>query len=178
VDGKKATKFQAFLGTADSVKLSWKPRTQAAEELEPVVIAEQFQHIHVAEALISYDIRSTLDIRRRGLDAFTLQLPADYRVISVDGANIAKWDLPTSQPAAPQVLAVKLFRAGQGQVHADGENGAVLQGAQRAVAVDARADSAGASRNGADRADARFRRGRWSSATSRTSRAWTWAFAG
>jgi hypothetical protein len=109
VDGKKATKFQAFLGTADSVKLSWKPRTQAAEELEPVVIAEQFQHIHVAEALISYDIRFDLDIRRRGLDVFTLQLPADYRVISVDGANIAKWDLPTSQPAAPQVLAVKLF---------------------------------------------------------------------
>lgn len=109
VDGKKATKFQAFLGTADSVKLSWKPRTQAAEELEPVVIAEQFQHIHVAEALISYDIRFDLDIRRRGLDAFTLQLPADYRVISVDGANIAKWDLPTSQPGAPQVLAVKLF---------------------------------------------------------------------
>ena len=109
VDGKKATKFQAFLGTADSVKLSWKPRTQAAQELEPVVIAEQFQHIHVAEALISYDIRFDLDIRRRGLDSFTLQLPADYRVISVDGANIAKWDLPTSQPAAPQVLAVKLF---------------------------------------------------------------------
>jgi hypothetical protein len=109
VDGKKATKFQAFLGTADSVKLSWKPRTQAAEELEPVVIADQFQHIHVAEALISYDIRFDLDIRRRGLDSFTLQLPADYRVISVDGANIAKWDLPTSQPAAPQVLSVHLF---------------------------------------------------------------------
>jgi hypothetical protein len=109
VDGKKATKFQAFLGTAEGVKLSWKPRTQAAEELEPVVIADQFQHIHVAEALISYDIRFDLDVRRRGLDAFTLQLPADYRVISVDGANIAKWDLPTSQPAAPQVLAVKLF---------------------------------------------------------------------
>ena len=33
VDGKKATRFQAFLGTSDTVKLSWKPRTQAAEEL-------------------------------------------------------------------------------------------------------------------------------------------------
>ncbi|MFB3894611.1 MAG: hypothetical protein ACE15C_21630 [Phycisphaerae bacterium] len=95
-DGKKCTRLQAFLGTADSAKLSWKPRTQAAEELEPVVILEQFQHINIGEALVSYDVRLDLDIRRRGLDAFTVQLPGDFRVISVDGANIAKWDLPTA----------------------------------------------------------------------------------
>lgn len=113
---KKATRLQAFLGNADSVKLSWKPKTQAAEELEPVVILDQFQHINVAEALINYEIRFDLDIRRRGLDAFTVQLPADYRVVSVEGANIAKWDLPTtqaSQPAGPagmpQALQVQLF---------------------------------------------------------------------
>jgi len=48
-------------------------------------------------------------------------------------------DLAAGRPAGARGQAV---RAGQGQVHADGENGAVPQGAQRAVAVDARADSA------------------------------------
>ena len=110
VEGKKGTKLQAFLGNADSVKLSWKPKTQAAEELEPVVILDQFQHINVAEALISYDIRFDLDIRRRGLGAFTVQLPADYRVVSVEGANIAKWDIPANPTAGlPQALQVQLF---------------------------------------------------------------------
>ena len=110
-----------------------------------MVISEQFQHIHVAEALINYDIRFDLDIRRRGVDAFTLQLPADYRVISVDGANIAKWDLPASQPAAPQILTVKLF-ARQGQVHAEREDGAVPQGIDGQALADAGAGPAGALR--------------------------------
>jgi hypothetical protein len=108
-DGGKVTKLQAFLGSADSVKLSWKPKSQAAAELEPVVIADQLQQIHVAEALVNYDIRFDLDVRRRGMDAFTIQLPADYRVTAVDGANISKWDLPESPAGQPQTLQVKLF---------------------------------------------------------------------
>ncbi len=129
-DGKKATQLQAFLGAADRVKLSWKPKTQAAEDLEPVVIADQLQQIDVSEAVISHTVEFNYDIRRRGVDQFTIQLPRDFRVIAVDGANIAKWDIvggaanQTTQPAANaakaapatnaadapvQMLAVKLF---------------------------------------------------------------------
>jgi hypothetical protein len=123
---KKATQLQAFLGAAQRVKLSWKPRTQAAEELEPVVIADQLQHIDVAEAVISTDVQLNYDIRRRGVDTFTIQLPGDFRIIAVEGANIARWDVaggegnqPATRPAraasAPagglpvQVVTVKLF---------------------------------------------------------------------
>ncbi|MDD4890727.1 MAG: hypothetical protein PHU85_12455 [Phycisphaerae bacterium] len=113
--GKKATKLMAFLGAGGDVKLSWKPTTQAARDLEPVVIADQVQNVHVGEALITCDVIFNYDIRRQGVDTFTIQLPsADFRVTAVDGANISKWDMvgPTSGPDAAtraQVLQVKLF---------------------------------------------------------------------
>ncbi|OQB82844.1 MAG: hypothetical protein BWX88_03700 [Planctomycetes bacterium ADurb.Bin126] len=111
VADRKATRLQAFLGSADAVQLSWKPKTQAAAELEAVVIAEQLQQIVVSEALISHDVRFTYDIRRRGVESFTLQLPGGFRVTSVDGADISRWDIdsPSEDLNKPQVLTVKLF---------------------------------------------------------------------
>ena len=111
-EGGKATRLMAFLGSADRVKLSWKPRTQAAAELEPVIIANQMQHIHVAEALVSHEVKFTYDIRRRGVDGFSIHLPADFRVTSVDGANIARWDIEQvagDGATRPQLLKVRLF---------------------------------------------------------------------
>ena len=111
-EGGRATRLQAFLGSADRIKLSWKPRTQAAAELEPVIIANQLQHIHVAEALISHEVKFTYDIRRRGVEGLAIQLPGDFRVTSVDGANIAKWDIEQAEAgtsARPQLLRVRLF---------------------------------------------------------------------
>ena len=115
LEGAKATKLQAFLGSADRVEMSWKPTTQAAAELEPVVISDQLQHIHVDEALISYEVRFRYDIRRRGVDAFTVQLPAEFRILSVDGDNISNWDIAPApaNEAAPQILRVKLFSAAE-----------------------------------------------------------------
>ncbi|MBI5722923.1 MAG: hypothetical protein HZA50_03115 [Planctomycetes bacterium] len=108
-DGKPATLLQAFLGAAEAVQLSWKPKTQAAEELEPVIVADQIQHVHVAEAIITHTIRLNYEIRRRGVDDFTVQLPGDFRVAAVDGANISKWDIQSQEKGKPQILKVKLF---------------------------------------------------------------------
>jgi len=118
LEGKKATKLQAFLGPAKEVKLAWKPKTETAADLEPVVISSQLQHIHVAEALISHDVTFTFDIRRRGVQSFTIQLPGSFRVISVEGPDISTWDIK-AQPAvgaegAVQTLQVKLFSPAQG----------------------------------------------------------------
>ncbi len=114
-DGKKATKLQAFLGSGGSVELSWKPKAQAAEALPPVVISEQLQHIHVDEALINHDATFTFDVRRRGVGSFTIELPPSFRVTSVEGDNIRKWDIsaaPEEEAGAapgPQVLRADLF---------------------------------------------------------------------
>ncbi len=67
VDDATATRLQAFLGAAKQVRLSWKPRTEAAAELEPVIICEQFQHINIAEALIGYEVRLNYSIHRGGV---------------------------------------------------------------------------------------------------------------
>jgi len=93
VDDANATRLQAFLGSTKQVRLSWKPTTEAAPELEPVIICEQFQHINVAEALIGYEVRLNYSIHRGGVDSFTIQLPGEFRVTGVDGANIARWDV-------------------------------------------------------------------------------------
>ena len=110
--GAKATRLRAFLGSSRTVKLSWKPKTQAAAELAPVVISDQLQHIDVAEALIRHDVTFTYDIRRRGVDSFTVQLPAGFRVTSVEGANVSKWDIAAAGGA--QNLTVRLFSLAKG----------------------------------------------------------------
>jgi hypothetical protein len=112
VEATKATRLQAFLGSATEVSLSWKPKTEAAAELETVVISEQFQHIHVAEALISQEVSLNYTIRRGGIDSFNIRLPGQFRLTDVTGANIAKWDITSPAPAAAdawQELEVKLF---------------------------------------------------------------------
>ncbi len=114
VAGKKATRLQTFLGATSAVKLSWKPKTQAAADLAAVVICEQAQHINVAEALISHEIRFNYDIRRRGVDAFTVQLPGKFRVTAVDGANISKWDIAAAGDGKTQALKVNLFSPAKG----------------------------------------------------------------
>jgi len=116
-DKSKATKLKAFLGSAAGVKLSWRPRTQAAAALAPVVICSQLQHINVAEALIAHDVTFNYDIRRRGVDSFSIQLPAKFRVTAVDGANISKWDIVAGKadsPAPAQMLNVKLYSEAKG----------------------------------------------------------------
>jgi len=112
----KSTKLQAFLGATESVELRWQPKTQAAAELAAVVIADQLQHIDVGEALVGYQVTFHYDIRRRGVNAFTIQLPADFRVTAVEGANISKWDIPgAGRPGpGPKNLQVNLFSAAKG----------------------------------------------------------------
>ncbi|MBN2210194.1 MAG: hypothetical protein JW709_02255 [Sedimentisphaerales bacterium] len=114
VDNTDVTKLQAFLGAADQVELSWKPMTETAAELEPVVIEEQLQHIIVEEALLHHHIRFDYTIHRGGIDTFTIQLPGDFRITEVSGENIAKWEVPggqanASQGSNVQMLTVKLY---------------------------------------------------------------------
>jgi len=113
VESAKFTRLRAFLGSAKEVHLSWKPKTEAAAELEPVIICEQFQHINIAEALISHEVTLNYNIHRGGVDSFTIKLPRGFRVTNVSGANIAKWDIETAEAtggsATGQLLKVKLF---------------------------------------------------------------------
>lgn len=109
VDGKKATKLQAFLSASKTVELSWKPTTEAAVELEPVVVCNQSQHIDVGEAIVSYTAKLDYTIHRGGVDTFTVQLPGQFRVTEVTGANIAKWDTALNSVTPAQTLTVKLF---------------------------------------------------------------------
>jgi len=123
IEATKSTRLQAFLGSATEVTLSWKPKTEAAAELETVVISDQFQHIHIAEALISQEVSLNYSIHRGGIDSFKIRLPGQFRLTDVTGANIAKWDVNSPAPAAAdssrrrpeperdawQELQVKLF---------------------------------------------------------------------
>ena len=110
VEGAKATRLQAFLGSATEVNLSWKPKAEAAEELKPVVVCEQLEHIHIGEALVSHQVTLNYTIHRGRVDAFSLQLPRQFRVSDLSGQNIAKWDIEApNEPTRNQVLKVALF---------------------------------------------------------------------
>jgi len=117
VGDTSATKLQAFLGSAKEVRLSWKPKTEAAAELEPVIVCKQFQHLDISEALISNQVTLDYSIHRGGVDSFTIRLAGEFRITDVTGANIAKWDVETSDDAAggrsEQILKVKLFSSAE-----------------------------------------------------------------
>lgn len=110
-----ATRLQAFLGPAQQVRLSWKPKTQAAEELEPVIICEQFRYVNIDEALINQEVILNYNIHRGGVTSFAVHLPSDFRITDVNGVNIAKWDVETAKAIdgaqSSQLLNVNLFSA-------------------------------------------------------------------
>ena len=83
--GAKATKLQAFLGQSGKVALSWAPKSQAANDLDPVLISSQNQHLQVGEAVLQHEVEFNYEIRRRGIKIFKIHVPNDYRVVSVDG---------------------------------------------------------------------------------------------
>ncbi|UCF17829.1 MAG: hypothetical protein JSW59_10260, partial [Phycisphaerales bacterium] len=119
VEGIKSTRVQAFLGSTTDVRLSWKPKTEVATELEPVIICKQFQHIDIAEALVNYQATMNYSIHRGRVNSFTVRLPDGFRVTEVAGANIARWDIETpNEPPGnqgQQILKVKLFSAAGGE---------------------------------------------------------------
>jgi hypothetical protein len=96
-DGSKFTKLQAFLGQSGTVSLSWAPKSQAASDLEPVLISSQTQHLRIGEALLQHNVEFNYEIRRRGMKTFKILFPADYRVVSVTGNNLEKWDIEDLQ---------------------------------------------------------------------------------
>ncbi|MBN1973498.1 MAG: hypothetical protein JW787_07645 [Sedimentisphaerales bacterium] len=105
-----ATRLQAFLGSVSKVKLSWKPKTQAAEELESVIICEQFQHIHIDEALLRSEVQLKYNIHRGGVNSFSIQMPDQFRITDVNGANISRWEIKDAQTAgAKPLLNVELY---------------------------------------------------------------------
>jgi len=137
VEAVKSTRVQAFLGSTTDVSLSWKPKTEAATELEPVIICEQFQHIDIAEALINYQATMNYSIHRGRVNSFTIRLPDEFRVTEVAGANIARWDIETpNEPSGnqgQQILKVKLFSAAGGKYSLTVKTERFLQEAQARI---------------------------------------------
>ncbi len=137
VEAVRSTRVQAFLGSTTNVRLSWKPKTEAATELEPVIICEQFQHIDIAEALINYQATMNYSIHRGRVDSFTVRLPSEFRVTDVTGTNIARWDIATpNEPAggqAEQTLKVNLFSPAEGKYSLTVKMERFLQEAQAQV---------------------------------------------
>lgn len=111
--GEKATKLQAFLKPGGEVTLSWAPKSQAASDLEPVLISSQNQHLRIGEALLQHEVSFNYEIRRSGIQTFNIMVPAGYRVVSVDGKNLEKWEVvdlqENGQPTPHNRLRVQLF---------------------------------------------------------------------
>ena len=82
--------------------------------MDPVLISSQNQHLQVGEALLQHEVEFNYEIRRRGIKTFKIHVPNDYRVVSVDGENLEKWDIQVpdqGEAAAPinKLLRVTLF---------------------------------------------------------------------
>ncbi len=134
VNNVGATRLQAFLGSVSNIKLSWKPKTQAAEELESVIISDQFQHIHIDEALIRSEVQLQYNIYRGGVKSFSIQMPDQFRITDVNGANIARWDIkPNEPPVTGQLLKIDLFSPVKDQYNLDIKMERFLQESQAQI---------------------------------------------
>lgn len=85
------TVVQAFLGSTDKVAFEWAPKTVEKAREEALLFVKTHLAVAVREGSLRADATLVYDILRAPTDQFEVSVPADFKVIAVEGANIKDW---------------------------------------------------------------------------------------
>jgi hypothetical protein len=91
----KQTVVQAFLGSTDQVSFQWWPKTVEKAREEALLFVKTWQRASVTEGSLRTDATVRYEILRAPTDQFEIAVPADAKVIAVEGANLKDWDVKT-----------------------------------------------------------------------------------
>ncbi len=104
-DGQK-TQVLAFVGSTDTISVIYKPKPKEALPLAGLFFATVSTHVSFAERLITAQSQIEYEILQN-LNRLKVKLPAGWRLLSVNGADIKDWQIEAS--GAERVLRVDLF---------------------------------------------------------------------
>lgn len=92
IPGPGQTQVLAFLGNSDSVRVQWTPPPGRTTDGGAVLSARQSIRTHLGERILRVHSQIDLQVLRGEVDTFRVTLPANTRLLSLDGENIREWN--------------------------------------------------------------------------------------
>lgn len=90
--GDTETRVLAFLGPAAKIGVTWRPRTKVGAGRKPLVFAQTATSVRVDEGAVQVRCKLAYSVLQAPVSEFQLRVPADYQVLSLEGANLRDWD--------------------------------------------------------------------------------------
>ncbi|MCI0342115.1 MAG: hypothetical protein L0216_13390 [Planctomycetales bacterium] len=100
------TRVLAFLGPAEKIGVTWKPRARPGAARKPLVFAKTDTAVRVEEGAVQARASIAYTILQAPAEAFEVKFPADYQVLSLEGPNVRDWEARTE--AGSRIVAVRL----------------------------------------------------------------------
>jgi hypothetical protein len=90
-EGGKTTQVLAYVGGAGKVSLRWKPRPTDLVAGPPLLLAQTRLTATYGEGVLRTDVRVDYRILRAPVGTFSVKIPADVRVLFVEGIDLRDW---------------------------------------------------------------------------------------
>lgn len=114
---KAQTRVRAFLGASRTLKVKWKPKSEAARPRQELAQAVSYQHLSLRPHMIRLKSRFAFSYQFGKSDRFSFVLPKDTILESIAGQDLRKWYIQKKQDGS-QTLIILLNKARQ-QVRLD-----------------------------------------------------------
>jgi hypothetical protein len=108
----KETVVQAFVGSAEHVRIDWTAKAEGAAGLAALATVQARQEVIVDEGEIRTRAQLAYDITRADVTTLVVEVPADHNVVNVFDPNVQKWEKAVEGPL--QTLTITLFQPTRG----------------------------------------------------------------
>jgi hypothetical protein len=108
----KETIVQAFVGSAEHVRIDWTAKAEGAAGLAALATVQARQEVIVDEGVIRTRAHLAYEITRADVTTLVVEVPADHNVVNVFDPNVQKWEKATEGPL--QTLTITLFQPTRG----------------------------------------------------------------
>lgn len=102
------TRLLAYVGATPTVTITWTPKQEGAHGLDAFVRVRHEQISRISRNGMTTRLRLDYDVQRSEFDRLTFTIPEDFKVVTVQDANVRQWTVaPTGNR---QLIDVQLFQ--------------------------------------------------------------------
>lgn len=111
-DPTKGTVVQAFVGSADQVRIDWTAKAEGAAGLAALATVQARQEVVIDEGVIRTRAHLAYEITRADVTQLALEVPAAHNVVNIFDPNVQKWEKKIEGEL--QTLTISLFQPTRG----------------------------------------------------------------
>ena len=108
----KETVVQAFVGSAEHVRIDWTAKAEGAAGLAALATVQARQEVVIDEGVIRTRAHLAYEITRSDVTQLIVEVPADHNVVNVFDPNVQKWEKAVEGPL--QTITISLFQPTRG----------------------------------------------------------------